>query len=411
MPHPPKGKYFTCGDTTPSQSEIFSQYGYNQTTRRQTQWQSTYHQIWSPGWIGMQRTSKLHGPSTGRGWSSTSWLPGTLREAQVTHILFYGGKEASERWTALKDQVEGNKDEADTVFKAFANSFEKSSSHWQARDEYLSDIKQDKNQTTAELDIYIKDLIRRCQFPPEDQESHKIDLFYHATAHFEVRKFVHNAKQDELKYDRMIEVAKAHERTCQEYQIHKQAHSMANPSNSYTIPLIQTNALSKSFQKGPPRKTCGKCGRSHSHGNCPAYGTTCSKCGRPITGPSNVEAPGGGTVQPVTHHPWEGHRNRQRCFSGNKPPNKGKGRGRGGNIKQRSTPKRPGSGRARGGGKSFKTNALTVTGLSGSQHPPKVDGPEGERKESVSMNADLPRPAHPPKFQVSNFTILSCVMP
>ena len=153
----------------------------------------------------------------------------TPKEARVTHILFYGGKEASERWTALKDQVQGNIDEADTMFKAFANSFEKSSSHWQARDEYLSDIKQDKNQTTAELDIYIKDLIRRCQFPPEDQESRKIDLLYHATAHFEVRKFVHNAKHEEIKYDRMIEVAKAHKRTCQEYQIHKQAHSMANP--------------------------------------------------------------------------------------------------------------------------------------------------------------------------------------
>ena len=52
----------------------------------------------------------------------------------------------------------------------------------------------------------------------------------------------------------MIKVAKAHERTCQEYQIHKQAHSMANPSNSYSNPLIQTNALSKSFQKGLPRR-------------------------------------------------------------------------------------------------------------------------------------------------------------
>ena len=77
-------------------------------------------------------------------------IAGTPREARMTHILFYGGKEASEQWTALKNQVEGNKDEADTVFKAFANSFEKSSSHWQARDKYLSDIKQDKNQTTAE---------------------------------------------------------------------------------------------------------------------------------------------------------------------------------------------------------------------------------------------------------------------
>ena len=47
-------------------------------------------------------------------------------EAKVTHILFYGGKEASEWWKALKDQVEGDKGDADTVFKAFANSFEKS---------------------------------------------------------------------------------------------------------------------------------------------------------------------------------------------------------------------------------------------------------------------------------------------
>ena len=161
--------------------------------------------------------------------------------AKVTHILFYGGKEASERWTALKDQVpEDKKMDAETVFKAFANSFEKSSSHWQARDKYLSDI---KHQTITELDIYIEDLIRRCQFLQEEQETHKIDLLYHATAHFEVRKFVHNAKPEELKYDKMIEVAKAHERACQGYQIHKQAHSMAPPSN-YSNPLLQTRTLS-----------------------------------------------------------------------------------------------------------------------------------------------------------------------
>ena len=76
----------------------------------------------------------------------------------------------------------------------------------------------------------------------------------------------------------MIEVAKAHERTCEEYQIHKQAYSMAPPSN-YSNPPMQTSALSKSFQQGPPKKTCGKCRCSHSHGECPAHGTTCSKCG------------------------------------------------------------------------------------------------------------------------------------
>ena len=239
--------------------------------------------------------------------------------------------------------------------------------------------------------------------PPKDQESHKIDPLYHATAHFEVRKFVHNAKQEELKYDRMIENAKAHERTCQEYQIHKQAHSMANPSNSYSNPLIQTNALSKSFQKGPPKKTCGKCGCSHNHGDCPAHGTTCGKCGHLNHWTQQCRSSGRRNSS-TGHSPSRGRpQNRQRCFSGNKP-NKGRGRGRGGNIKQKSTPKRPGNGHGRGGGKPFKTNALTVTGLSGSQHPPKVDGLGGNKtKESVSMNADLPRPAHPPKVSGEQF--------
>ena len=201
----------------------------------------------------------------------------------------------------------------------------------------------------------------------------------------------------------MIEVAKAHKRTCQEYQIHKQAHSMANPSNSYSNPLIQTNALSKSFQKGPPKKTCGKCGRSHSHGDCPAYGTTCSKCGRPNHWAQQCRSSGRRNSSTGRSPSLGRPQNRQRRFSGNKP-NKGRGRGRGENIKQRSTPKRPGNGRGRGGGKPFKTNALTVTGLSGSQHPPKVDDPEGdETKESVSMNADLPRPAHPPKVSGEQF--------
>ena len=34
-----------------------------------------------------------------------------------------------------------------------------------------SDIKEGKQQTTAELDIYIKDLVKRCQFPHQEVES------------------------------------------------------------------------------------------------------------------------------------------------------------------------------------------------------------------------------------------------
>ena len=203
----------------------------------------------------------------------------TPKEDRVTHILFFGGQEASERWETLKDELKGDEEKnADKVFQVFTDSFEKSSSHWQARDEYLGDIKQTKQQTTAELDLYIKDLVWRCQFKKGEEESRKIDLLYHATLHFEVRKYVHNAKASQLSYYKMIEVAKAHERTCQEYQMHKQAHS--GGASNYTNPLLQTSALTKSFQRHPPKRPCGKCGRSHGHGDCPAQGATCNTCGK-----------------------------------------------------------------------------------------------------------------------------------
>ena len=54
---------------------------------------------------------------------------------------------------------------------------------------------------------------------------------------------------------------------------------MGSASN-YANPLLQTNALTKSFQKHPPRRPCGKCGRTHGHGDCPAQGATCNICGK-----------------------------------------------------------------------------------------------------------------------------------
>ena len=57
--HPPKVKYFLKMNTTELQGGRYD--GDPHTTRYDPK-----------GWIGMQKTSKLHGPSTGRGWSSTS---------------------------------------------------------------------------------------------------------------------------------------------------------------------------------------------------------------------------------------------------------------------------------------------------------------------------------------------------
>ena len=121
----------------------------------------------------------------------------TKEETKVDNILFFGGNEATDRWTTLKDQVSAEDQlKPDKVFTVFTNSFEKSSSHWQARDEYLCDIKQGRQQTTAELDIYIKDLVRRCQFPIEEAETCKVNLLHgskssHAAVDYTLRLRTH----------------------------------------------------------------------------------------------------------------------------------------------------------------------------------------------------------------------------
>ena len=171
-----------------------------------------------------------------------------------------------------------------------------------------------------------------------------MDLLYHATAHFEVRKFVHNAKPEELTYDTMIEMAKAHERACEEYQIHKQVHSMAPPPSNYSNPLLQTITLLKSFQKGPPKKTCGKCRRSHKHSECPAHGTTYSICGKKNHWTQQCRSSRRRhSLSVCSPSPGRPQKQRQRRFSG-KQFNKGRGQGGGGTgNKNNSTPKRPGA--------------------------------------------------------------------
>ena len=135
------------------------------------------------------------------------------------------------------------------------------------------------------------------------------DLLYHATAHFEVSKFVHNAKPEKLKYDRMIEVAKAHEKACKSTRSTSKLTQWHPPSN-YSNPLIQTSALSKSFQKGLPRRPVANADAHTTMMNALPTRLHAVSVARRTTGLSNVEALGGGTGHPDAHPPWEGHRSR-----------------------------------------------------------------------------------------------------
>ena len=70
-------------------------------------------------------------------------------------ILVAGGDEAYNRWDTLEEMVK-DRMKVDQVWDAFEKSFEQSISFWHFRDAYLADFRQDKSETTADLDLRIK---------------------------------------------------------------------------------------------------------------------------------------------------------------------------------------------------------------------------------------------------------------
>ena len=87
-----------------------------------------------------------------------------------------------------------------------------STSFWHFRDAYLADFRQEESETTADLDLHIKQTVRGCQWKKETEEERMIDLLYHATIYYEIHKFVQESEPAALTYEIVIEKAKAHER-------------------------------------------------------------------------------------------------------------------------------------------------------------------------------------------------------
>ena len=200
-------------------------------------------------------------------------------ERQWALILVAGSDEAYNRWDTLEDTVKDRK-VVQQVWDAFEKSFEQSTSFWHFRDAYLADFRQDKSETMADLDPRIKQTVRGCQWKKESEEERMIDLLYHATIYYEIRKFVQESEPAALTYEMVIGKAKAHERNVLEYKDHQASHGGANSAPSYNNPLLSAHALSKRWPSGRGNngQCCGKCGKSHEQGNCPTYGKTCDRC-------------------------------------------------------------------------------------------------------------------------------------
>ena len=167
------------------------------------------------------------------------------------------------------------------MFKAFADTLEVSTSHWNYINEMYSDIRQGEQETTDQLDQCIKILVERCGYTsPEEKMQCQLELLFHTTKDFEVKKWVRSqtAPNKTVTFDKLLQHAKQHKATVKDFQQYK---SNGGVAMSTTINKIRTFKQRKSQgQRARSKgKICGKCGTSHPPRECPAWGKKCHKCG------------------------------------------------------------------------------------------------------------------------------------
>ena len=120
-------------------------------------------------------------------------------ERQYALILVAVGDKAFNCWNTFEDTVEDVK-KLEQVWDAFEKSFKQSTSFWHFRDAYLADFRQDPTESTADLDLCIKETVRGCQWKQETEEEWMINLLYHATIYYEIHKYIKDSEPATLKY-------------------------------------------------------------------------------------------------------------------------------------------------------------------------------------------------------------------
>ena len=143
------------------------------------------------------------------------------KERWYASIIGFLGQEGFRWWQHLDILKDDNKKkDPDEVFKAFTETLEVSMSHWNHIDEMYSDIRQGEHEMTDQLDQHIKILVEKCSYTEaEEKKTHQKELLFHATKHFEVKKWVRSqtAKKETVTFDKLLQYAKEHEATVRDF--------------------------------------------------------------------------------------------------------------------------------------------------------------------------------------------------
>ena len=124
--------------------------------------------------------STFHWPSEDQQTAFQEWqshVTLTLEASNIPQDRWYAsiigflGTEGFKQWQHLKiSKNDDVKKIPDNIFKAFADTLEVSTSHWNYINEMYSDIRQGEQETTDQLDQHIKILVERCRYTSAEEK-------------------------------------------------------------------------------------------------------------------------------------------------------------------------------------------------------------------------------------------------
>ena len=183
------------------------------------------------------------------------------------------------------------------IIKAFKKGYELEETYWTYQSLYFSSEKQGRGEMVAALATRVEDLVSMCKWPDEQKEQRCIDLYYHLSEVFDVRRFIQLETSREggnLTWERLVEEAKHQERVGKEYAKFRRENG-GGGTPSYGDPALAADAISRGYNKpklrswmpsggkgGKSQKQCDRCGRRNGctgeKGTCPAWGKECGIC-------------------------------------------------------------------------------------------------------------------------------------
>ena len=217
------------------------------------------------------------------------------RDKWYLYILQQLGREGMQRWTTSIEATV-NKEDPLAIIKAFKKGYELEETYWTYRSLYLSSEKQGWGERAAALATRVEDLVNLCKWPDKQKEQRSIDLYYHLSEVFDMRRFIQiETSRDggNLTWEKLVEEAKHQERVGKEYAKFRRENS-GGGTPSYRDPALAADAVSREYKPqlrsrtpsggkgGKSQKQCDRCGRRNSctgkKGTCPAWGKECGIC-------------------------------------------------------------------------------------------------------------------------------------